>query len=132
MNRQDEIKAAASKHARGWNPTLEVNSLRLHDSLMYQNFIAGAEWADANANDRPLQKYCFELETRVKELQKYEDPAKCNSGHDTGLPVKLWTCPVCYEKLQARVKRLTEALKIIKDYDCGDCNILARKVLEEE
>ncbi len=69
MTRRDQIKEAASKHARGWNPTLEVNSLRLHDSLMYRNFISGAEWSDLNPL-KPYEAFRAESDEIIMKLQK--------------------------------------------------------------
>ena len=43
-----------------------------------------------------------EKDKEIKRLQdKYEKPGqKCNAGHVNNLPIKLWDCPVCTEKLR--------------------------------
>lgn len=42
-------------------------------------------------------RMCKELE----RLRKYEEIGiKCNRGHVNGLPITLWDCPICTEKLR--------------------------------
>ncbi|KKM26478.1 hypothetical protein LCGC14_1584410 [marine sediment metagenome] len=43
-----------------------------------------------------------EKDKEIKRLQdKYEKPGqKCGNGHVNNLPIKLWDCPVCTEKLR--------------------------------
>ena len=47
-----------------------------------------------------------------KRLQdKYEKPGqKCGNGHINNLPIKLWDCPVCTEKLRNEKEWLIERL----------------------
>ena len=44
----------------------------------------------------------------VKRLQdKYEKPGqKCGNGHINNLPLGLWDCPVCTEKLRSEIRQL--------------------------
>lgn len=54
------------------------------------------------------------LDDRVAELEaKYETTGqKCNSGHVNNLPMKLWDCPMCTEKLREQRDALLTACKM--------------------
>ncbi len=55
------------------------------------------------------------LDDRVAELEaKYETTGqKCNSGHVNNLPIKLWDCPVCTEKLRMQRDALLDVCRTI-------------------
>ena len=64
------------------------------------------------------------LDDRVAELEaKYETTGqKCNSGHVNNLPIKLWDCPMCTDKLRKQRDALLEACKIVSKYFDDRCN----------
>lgn len=51
-------------------------------------------------------------DNEVKRLQdKYEKPGqKCGNGHVNNLPIKLWDCPACTEKLRKERKWMLDVL----------------------
>ena len=60
-----------------------------------------------------LQLDDWMLQARKLEA-RLEEPARCNSGHET-LPLKLWTCPTCHEKLERKLETLTRASEALID-----------------
>lgn len=61
---------------------------------------------------------------------KYEEPGqKCNAGHKNTLPVSLWDCPMCTEKLRKEKEWFIHQLKFAyKDRLCPSA--LEERVIE--
>jgi len=56
-------------------------------------------------------------ETNLAQLEadskKLREPATCNAGHKSNLPLALWDCPVCTELLRDKLKGLDELVGMI-------------------
>ncbi len=52
------------------------------------------------------------IETNLTELladsKKLREPAVCNAGHKSNLPLALWDCPVCTQLLRDKLKKVEE------------------------
>ncbi len=50
----------------------------------------------------------IDQETNLNELladsKKLREPATCNSGHKSNLPLALWDCPVCTQLLRGKLQ----------------------------
>ncbi len=59
---------------------------------------------------KPLISQVNNPSREVERLQdKYEKPGqKCGNGHVNNLPIKLWDCPICTEKLRKEREWLIE------------------------
>lgn len=70
-------------------------------------------------------------EKEIEQLKnKYEKSGqKCGNGHVNNLPIKLWDCPVCTEKLRNEIKNMKATIGwlkfLINEYGShkADCKI---------
>jgi len=69
-----------------------------------------------------VYQYAIALEARL------EEPARCNSGHET-LPLKLWTCPTCHEELERKLERM-ERLREYTHHIYSTCTSASGKPLK--
>ena len=69
--------------------------------------------------DRSQIAHIIDRETNLAELladsKKLREPATCNAGHKSNLPLALWDCPVCTQLLRDKLQQAKElAEKIFK------------------
>ncbi len=78
--------------------------------------------ADAEVDHFGTKRLVDAHNTKVAALEaKLEEPAHCNSGHET-LPLKLWTCPTCHEELEAKLEAMKQALVEISEQEDELCS----------
>ncbi len=57
----------------------------------------------------------IDRETNLPQLEadskKLREPAVCNAGHKSNLPVALWDCPVCTQLLRDKLQKVEELVK---------------------
>ena len=71
-------------------------------------FLDGA-LQSGNLNEHARKYMDAAQEEHVALEARLEEPAHCNSGHET-LPLKLWTCPTCHEEVEAELVHIKRAL----------------------
>ena len=47
------------------------------------------------------------------DSKKLREPATCNAGHKSNLPVALWDCPVCTQLLRDKLQKVEELLAAV-------------------
>ena len=59
-------------------------------------------------------------ETNLAQLEadskKLREPATCNAGHKSNLPLALWDCPVCTQLLRDKLQKVEELVQMIASY----------------
>ena len=59
----------------------------------------------------------IDREAKLPELladsKKLNEPATCNAGHKSNLPLALWDCPVCTQLLRDKLQQVGDFLKLI-------------------
>ena len=62
----------------------------------------------------------IDREAKLPELladsKKLREPATCNAGHKSNLPLALWDCPVCTQLLRDKLKMVEELVTVVKEY----------------
>jgi len=56
------------------------------------------------------------LEQLEADSKKLREPATCNAGHKSNLPVALWDCPVCTQLLRDKLQQVEELVGMIGSY----------------
>ena len=60
--------------------------------------------------DKQVLAEIIDRETSLVQLEadskKLREPATCNAGHKSNLPLALWDCPVCTQLLRDELDRL--------------------------
>ena len=51
------------------------------------------------------------LEQFEADSKKLREPATCNAGHKSNLPLALWDCPVCTQLLRDKLQKVEELVK---------------------
>ena len=56
------------------------------------------------------------------DSKKLWEPATCNAGHKSNLPLALWDCPVCTQLLRDQIQRVKDEARELADmaYDFAD------------
>ncbi len=59
----------------------------------------------------------IDRETNLPQLEadskKLREPAVCNAGHKSNLPLALWDCPVCTELLRDKLQKVEELIAAV-------------------
>ena len=50
------------------------------------------------------------------DSKKLREPATCNAGHKSNLPVALWDCPVCTQLIRNKLQKVEELVRMINSY----------------
>lgn len=58
----------------------------------------------------------------LRLISRYELPgSSCHAGHENEVPIALWECPRCCERLRERLARLRGAMDALAEFECeGD------------
>ena len=49
------------------------------------------------------------------DSKKLREPATCNAGHKSNLPIALWDCPVCTQLLRDKLQKVEELLRTSRE-----------------
>ena len=55
------------------------------------------------------------LEQLKADSKKLREPATCNAGHKSNLPIALWDCPVCTQLLRDNLQQVRKLLDRCKN-----------------